>query len=196
MAVSKRLRYEILKRDNYTCRYCGAKAPDVPLHIDHVTPEALGGATVPENLATACEDCNSGKSSTSPSDELVADVNAKALAWKKAVQEAGLTFVRKLEQYDQLFEYFEEEWEYGYEVDGETVSLGALPPDWKTTIATFYERGLPIQLMDEAREIAAARRLADNKRFSYFCGICWNKLHEIEDMARTTLEDQKEVQDG
>lgn len=196
MTVSKRLRYEILKRDNYTCRYCGANAPDVQLHIDHVTPEALGGATVPENLVAACEGCNSGKSSTSPSDELVADVNAKALAWKKAVQEAVVTFVRKLEQYAQLFEYFEEEWEYGYESYGETVSLGTLPTDWKTTIATFHERGLPIQLMDEAREIAAARRISDNKRFSYFCGICWNKLYEIEDMARTTIEEWEGGQDG
>ena len=30
MAVSKRLRYEILRRDNHTCRYCGASAPDAP----------------------------------------------------------------------------------------------------------------------------------------------------------------------
>ncbi|AWN05089.1 HNH endonuclease [Gordonia phage Easley] len=38
MAVSKRLRYEILRRDNHTCRYCGATAPDVPLTVDHVVP--------------------------------------------------------------------------------------------------------------------------------------------------------------
>lgn len=37
MAVSKRLRYEILRRGNHTCRYCGASAPDVPLRVDHVT---------------------------------------------------------------------------------------------------------------------------------------------------------------
>lgn len=64
MAVSKRLRYEILRRDNHTCRYCGASAPDVPLRVDHVTPVALGGSDKPENLVTSCEPCNSGKSST------------------------------------------------------------------------------------------------------------------------------------
>jgi hypothetical protein len=72
MAVSKRLRYEILRRDSYTCRYCGASAPDVPLRVDHVTPVALGGADHPSNLVTSCEDCNSGKSSTIAG--LVADV--------------------------------------------------------------------------------------------------------------------------
>lgn len=41
MAVSKRLRFEVLKRDNYTCRYC--RASDGELTIDHVTPVALGG---------------------------------------------------------------------------------------------------------------------------------------------------------
>ncbi|WP_075737496.1 HNH endonuclease [Streptomyces acidiscabies] len=64
MAVSKRLRYEILRRDNHTCRYCGASAPDVPLRVDHVTPVALGGTDTPDNLVAACEPCNSGKSST------------------------------------------------------------------------------------------------------------------------------------
>jgi hypothetical protein len=63
MAVSKRLRYEILRRDNHTCRYCGASAPDVPLRVDHVTPVALGGSDKPDNLVASCEACNSGKSS-------------------------------------------------------------------------------------------------------------------------------------
>ncbi|MFE4420379.1 HNH endonuclease [Streptomyces sp. NPDC056817] len=64
MAVSKRLRYEILRRDRYTCRYCGASAPDAPMRVDHVTPVALGGTDHPSNLVAACEPCNSGKTST------------------------------------------------------------------------------------------------------------------------------------
>ena len=63
MAVSKRLRYEILRRDRYTCRYCGASAPDAPMRVDHVTPVALGGTDHPSNLVAACEPCNSGKAS-------------------------------------------------------------------------------------------------------------------------------------
>lgn len=58
MAVSKRLRYEILRRDNHTCRYCGATAPDVKLTVDHVVPVALGGSDVPTNLVAACDACN------------------------------------------------------------------------------------------------------------------------------------------
>ena len=60
-SLSLRTRFEILKRDNSTCRYCGAKAPDVVLHVDHVHPVALGGKNELENLVTSCRDCNAGK---------------------------------------------------------------------------------------------------------------------------------------
>jgi hypothetical protein len=75
MAVSKRLRYEILRRDNHACRYCGATAPGVKLNVDHVIPQALGGSDKPTNLVTACSPCNSGKTSSLPNAQPVADVD-------------------------------------------------------------------------------------------------------------------------
>ena len=59
--VSKRLRYEVLHRDDYRCRYCGAAVEDGPLTVDHVQPVSLGGRTVPENLVTDCRPCNAGR---------------------------------------------------------------------------------------------------------------------------------------
>lgn len=79
MAVSKRLRYEILRRDNHACRYCGAAAPDVKLNVDHVIPTSLGGSDKPDNLVTACAECNSGKTSSMPNAEPVADVDQDVL---------------------------------------------------------------------------------------------------------------------
>src|SRR5689334_17114709 len=89
MAVSKRLRYAILRRDNHACRYCGATAPDVPLRVDHVTPVALGGSDKPENLVTSCEPCNSGKSSATVDSATVAAVSDDALRWATAMQQAA-----------------------------------------------------------------------------------------------------------
>ena len=60
--MSQRLRFTIFERDNFTCRYCGQKAPDVRLEVDHVLPVACGGGNEPSNLVSACEDCNAGKS--------------------------------------------------------------------------------------------------------------------------------------
>lgn len=73
MPVSKRMRYEVLRRDGYACRYCGTRGAEAALVVDHVTPRALGGKDEPSNLVTACEPCNTGKSSTVPGLDLVND---------------------------------------------------------------------------------------------------------------------------
>jgi 5-methylcytosine-specific restriction endonuclease McrA len=57
------MRFRILQRDGFRCRYCGrpGSAPGVVLHVDHVVPVAACGATSEDNLLTACEECNLGK---------------------------------------------------------------------------------------------------------------------------------------
>lgn len=62
---SVRLRFEVLARDRFTCRFCGAsptKDPAVTLHIDHIIPWSKGGETTLNNLQTLCSKCNLGKS--------------------------------------------------------------------------------------------------------------------------------------
>ena len=62
---SLRLRYQVLKRDNFSCCQCGAspaKDPSVSLHIDHIIPWSKGGRTTLDNLQTLCSKCNLGKS--------------------------------------------------------------------------------------------------------------------------------------
>lgn len=61
MKITKKQRFEILKRDGFRCRYCGRRAPHVELHIDHVDAKANGGADANSNLVAACVDCNVGK---------------------------------------------------------------------------------------------------------------------------------------
>lgn len=62
MAVTKKLRFEVFKRDSFTCQYCGSKAPDVVLEVDHIKPKSKGGDDNILNLVTSCFDCNRGKS--------------------------------------------------------------------------------------------------------------------------------------
>ena len=64
-AISDKLRYQVLKRDNFKCCACGAspaKDPSVELHIDHIIPWSKGGESTLENLQTLCSKCNIGKS--------------------------------------------------------------------------------------------------------------------------------------
>jgi 5-methylcytosine-specific restriction endonuclease McrA len=58
-----RLRFGILQRDGFRCRYCGrpGSASGVVLHVDHVIPFSARGPTSEDNLVTACEECNLGK---------------------------------------------------------------------------------------------------------------------------------------
>lgn len=75
MAVGKRLRFQIFRRDNFACRYCGITAQaGAVLEVDHVTPRSAGGKDVPTNLVTACEDCNNGKSDIPLGAPVVEDV--------------------------------------------------------------------------------------------------------------------------
>jgi 5-methylcytosine-specific restriction endonuclease McrA len=67
--ISKRLRFEVLKRDSFTCQYCGRKAPDVTLHVDHIRPISMGGSDTILNMVTSCADCNLGKSDRNLADD-------------------------------------------------------------------------------------------------------------------------------
>lgn len=61
---SMKLRFDILRRDNFKCCACGAspaKDPAVELHVDHIIPWSKGGETTMDNLQTLCSKCNFGK---------------------------------------------------------------------------------------------------------------------------------------
>lgn len=62
--LSKKIRFEVFKRDKFTCQYCGRMSPDVILEVDHITPVAEGGNNGLLNLITSCRDCNRGKGKT------------------------------------------------------------------------------------------------------------------------------------
>ena len=78
-ALSKKIRFEVFKRDKFTCQYCGQKAPDIVLHVDHIDPVAGGGGNDIINLITSCFDCNSGKSDRKLDDNSVVEKQRRQL---------------------------------------------------------------------------------------------------------------------
>lgn len=63
--INWRLRFIVMRRDNFKCKKCGrspATDPTIILHVDHKTAWVKGGETVLENLETLCSKCNIGKS--------------------------------------------------------------------------------------------------------------------------------------
>lgn len=67
--VTPKIRFEVLKRDNFTCQYCGAHGEGVVLEVDHIIPISKGGTSDMGNLITACFDCNRGKGSDLVTDK-------------------------------------------------------------------------------------------------------------------------------
>lgn len=61
MAISKKTRFEVFKRDGFQCQYCGKQSPQVVLETDHIISRNKGGGDNIENLTTSCFDCNRGK---------------------------------------------------------------------------------------------------------------------------------------
>lgn len=61
-SLTKSIRFEVLHRDGFKCKHCGATKDDAALHIDHIKPVALGGTDTMDNLQTLCQACNLSKS--------------------------------------------------------------------------------------------------------------------------------------
>lgn len=70
--VSWRLRFLVMRRDDFKCQCCGnspALSPGLILHVDHIHPWIKGGPTKLDNLQTLCKECNIGKSDLSMNEK-------------------------------------------------------------------------------------------------------------------------------
>lgn len=182
VTVSKRLRYEILRRDNFACRYCGATAPSAKLTIDHVIAVALGGSDDASNLVTACADCNSGKSATPVEAPLVEDVAQDALRWARAMDVAAREVLADFHHRQRCYDLFDELW----------MSYGEIevprPADWRSSIDQFLAARVPREVVEEAVDIAMRSHVTAPRVWRYFCGVVWRKVDAMREIAADVFE--------
>ena len=89
--LSKKVRFNVFKRDNFTCQYCGKHPPNIILEVDHIQPVSKNGSNNIENLITSCFDCNRGKSA----DEL--SVLPQQTSEKlELIKEKDIYFIKKI----------------------------------------------------------------------------------------------------
>lgn len=176
MTVNKRLRYEVLKRDGFRCTYCGAAPLERQLHVDHVVPVALGGTDIPENLTTACEDCNSGKASTSPTDDMVAAVDL-AIAVHRAAQ--FRSYMAMAEATDRVTD-FEAEVLDIWETHVPSYRMNSATAPSLTAINSWWSQRVPIKTIEWAIRIAVEADIPWTSKAQYVDGIIRNKLLEVE----------------
>lgn len=187
MALSKRLRFEILRRDNHQCRYCGGVAPDAVLTVDHVVPIALGGNDEPSNLVTACKDCNAGKSSVPADAQIVADVSAEAIKWAAAMKQVAEMRAAELDSQEEILDWFVSVWDCWTNWRGDTYDCdGAL-----TSVPAFIKAGLTTQEIKALVDVAMNSPAKDKWR--YFCGCCWNRIRQNQELAAKIVAGESPV---
>lgn len=175
-SISKRTRFEIFKRDLFTCQYCGRTPPNVVLHIDHINPVANGGDSSQDNLITSCEECNQGKS-----DKLLSSV-PKSLAIKASEIK---------EREEQLLEYYKimksskerletEAW-HVMSILQQVDRADSASRQQMTSIFMFQKRLGYYDLIDAAECTISRFGCLSYGAFKYFCGVCWKKIKDIKE---------------
>lgn len=172
MAISKKIRFEVFKRDGFTCAYCGKTPPTVILEIDHIHPRSKGGKDTKDNLLTACEDCNRGKSNI-PLSQVPPQLNINTeelqkkeeqiKAYRRYINAIEKRMSKDIEDINQIYVDAFEEWELSEQFK-------------KVSVRRFLEQ-LPKHEVEHAMHKAISRcPNKSNDAIKYFCGICWNKI--------------------
>ena len=173
MALSKKLRFEVFKRDSFTCQYCGSHPPSAVLEADHVHPQSKGGNDDINNLITACFECNRGKSNIE-----LSSVPASVKQNLKEIKEKEL----QIQEYNKFLEGINKRIErlirklsniYTRYFPGYKLA----PYFINGTIKLFLEK-LPGQTLLDAMNLACSKVNHNEQSIKYFCGICWCKIRE------------------
>jgi hypothetical protein len=167
--ISKKMRFEVFKRDSFTCQYCGCSAPDAILEIDHIKPVCEGGKNSLLNLITSCRDCNRGKGKRELSD-------------KQAVQKEKkqLDEINERRQQMEMLLKWKEELQKIAEKQIDAIGERLLDEDYQLTqkgrkqVASLIREFGFVEVY-EASEIASYKYSWHQDRLDRLGGICYNR---------------------
>lgn len=174
MALSKKLRFDVFKRDGFTCQYCGRTPPTVILECDHINPRANGGSDAIDNLATACFDCNRGKSdgllTASPltlaeKTAMLAEKQEQIKAFNRLLKSQKVREEKQVREIEIIFQG--------------VFSNRQFSPSFKSSVRKNFLPHLPASDIEYAMHLATTRR-GDHPdgTIKYFCGVCWRMRRE------------------
>jgi hypothetical protein len=175
--ISKKLRFDVFKRDLFCCQYCGDVPPNVVLEVDRIEPVCEGGNNDIDNLITACFECNRGKSGA-PLSSIPESLSAKAERIKES--EWQLLQYRKVISAKQS-RIDSDAWEVIRQIFGENTN--SIRKDYFLQVKRFNEM-LGLEVCIEAGEIAycapSMATASDERVWKYFCAVCWRKHNEAK----------------
>lgn len=167
--ASKKIRFDIFKRDGFKCQYCGRTPPEIVLELDHVQPKSKGGDEDINNYLTACFDCNRGKGSDSLNNIPNSLVNNLKQIKEKQLQ---------ISEYNKYLDNIQAIKQHNYDLLDNIYNSYfpnyTLSDNFKyNTLNTFLQH-LPLVKIQEALHMGCSKRPEQNRSLQYFCGICWN----------------------
>lgn len=170
-SIGSRLRFEVFKRDFFSCQYCGQHPPKVILQIDHVIAVSNGGLNDIDNLITSCGNCNVGKSNV-PLTDIPKSLKEKAIE----IGELEL----QIKGYSDIIQskrnrIESEAWQVATILDANATN--GFDKKMFFSIKKFLEI-LSFHEVIDAMEIAVNKTNGNRYAFKYFCGVCWNKIKE------------------
>lgn len=176
MSISKKIRFEVFKRDGFKCAYCGKTPPDCILELDHINAVSTGGEDDINNLVTACFDCNRGKKNI-PLQKIPPTLldNLETLKEKEIQLKEYNDFLKKIKnrtikemnEINDIYSSFFKEWSLSEHF-------------YNTSLKRFFEYLPKVELID-AMKFACSRMQDKDTAIKYFCGICWNKIKSKTD---------------
>ena len=172
IVVSKKLRFEVFKRDSFTCQYCGRKAPDVVLEVDHIKPVAEGGKNTLLNLITSCQECNRGKGKRMLTDHQELDKERNQL---ELLQQRKEQLKMMMKWKDELLQMEEEQVDYIAKIVlGKDESLTDVG---RRNIKKHIER-FGFEMVVESAIISQRQYVDTEVRLKKLGGIAWNITHD------------------
>lgn len=172
MSLSKKIRFEVFKRDGFKCQYCGSHPPEKILEVDHIHPISKGGTDEINNLITSCFECNRGKSNNELSKIPTSlSIHIDILTEKEEQYKSYRKLLRSIErrvnnEIDEVQNIYKESFPNLRFTDGFR----------KGSVKNFISK-LDLETVKDSMALAVSKGKDSHNTIKYFCGICWNKIN-------------------
>lgn len=174
MNLSKKIRFEVFKRDGFSCCYCGKTPPQTTLEIDHIIPISKGGDHNLNNLLVSCFDCNRGKSNIeltrvpskiSRNFKILKEKELQIKAYKKFILKINDRINSEILEIESIFQL--------------TFPKRRFSDNFKFISTKRFLEKLPLETLKDSMNYACARIKKPEDAIRYFCGICWKKIKSV-----------------
>lgn len=169
-SLSKKMRFDVFKRDGFQCQYCGSTPPAVVLEVDHIHPVSKGGKNRIDNLISSCFECNRGKAAgvltVAPQTVIdkaavIAEKMEQLRAFERLQRAKRKAEEKSIDQVEEAFcDYYD-----GFHFAN----------NFRESIRRILQHMMVYEVID-AMHLACKKMDNKESALRYCCGICWNLI--------------------